>query len=195
MGTEVSGRGTTGIDESLNVHEVPYRVQPADSGTASSADGRGGGNGKAEHVTVLEGGAAEAVMQVLGQDEVFRVLSSAVARAKTIREVSIEQDLPLSSAYRMVDHLVKCGLMLVESRVFSETGKKHATYRSAITYLGVTMVDGAVAVEVRLNAGAIERLNSRMRSIWDAQSREIRPGLHEAHPRQRTIALGEPSGL
>lgn len=186
MGKEVSGRGVTGIDDSLSLDEVPPRIQPADTGLESSAEGKGDELRKAGHATVLEEGAAEAVMRVVGQDDLFRVLSSAVTRAKTIKEIAIEQGLPLSSAYRMVDQLVKCGLVLVESRMFSESGKKHATYRSAITYLGVTMVEGTVAVEVRHNSGAIERLNSRMVSRWNTH--ETKDRLDVGHPRQRTIA-------
>lgn len=140
------------------------------------AEGQARKQNQLHYTALLDKEATESVLCILAESDLFRVLSSAVTQAKTVREVSIEQGLPLSSAYRLVNHLVKCGLLVVESRAFLDSGQKHATYRSAITHFGMTMVDGKVSIEIRINPAASERLSRRLaQSLWNGESRSIGP--------------------
>ena len=183
MAKEGSSYGSTGVEGPLRVSRAgapgslpPLRGSRRPTERDDAAPGR-------PRFALVEGEGADALLSGLADVDSLKVLSSVTGRAKTVKEVTAERGLPASSTYKMVERMVKSGLIVVESRALSPSGKKRATYRSTITFLGLTIADGRIAVEVGLNPCVAERLNgARVVSLWEEGSRSGAPRRNSERP-------------
>ena len=60
------------------------------------------------------------------------ILNSTIPRSKSIEEVAEENNIPVSTAYRRVHHLVDKGLLMVERIMVTEGGKRYSLFRSTL---------------------------------------------------------------
>jgi DNA-binding Lrp family transcriptional regulator len=114
-----------------------------------------------EDTTIHNMGLSSAILSALGDESSRRILTSAIARGKTVEEISAEQNLPLSTCYRRVRNLLGEGLMIRERTVVTPTGKRYAVYRSSFSKAAIKFNNGEVAVEVTPNMDVIDKLRRR----------------------------------
>lgn len=60
------------------------------------------------------------------------ILNSTIPRCKSIEEIAHENNIPVSTAYRRVHHLVDKGLLMVERIMIAEGGKRYSLFRSTL---------------------------------------------------------------
>jgi DNA-binding Lrp family transcriptional regulator len=105
--------------------------------------------------------SSSAILSALGDESSRRILTSAIARGKTIEEISAEQNLPLSTCYRRTRTLLEEGLMILERSVVTPAGKRYAVYRTSFSQTAITFVNGEIAVEVTPNLDILDKLRRR----------------------------------
>lgn len=115
--------------------------------------------------TVTDPLMANAILQAMSDEVSRKILSSTIAKAKPVEEISAESNIPPSTAYRRVQELSEMGLMLVERVVISENGKRYSLFRSAFRGLLAELESGQLHVEVTLNEDVADRFYRMRQSI------------------------------
>jgi hypothetical protein len=105
--------------------------------------------------------SSSAILSALGDESSRRILTSAIARGKTIEEISEEQNLPLSTCYRRTRTLLEEGLMILERSVVTPAGKRYAVYRTSFSETAISFINGEIAVEVTPNLDILDKLRRR----------------------------------
>jgi len=106
-------------------------------------------------------GFSGAILSALGDESSRKILTSAIARGKTVEEISAEQNLPLSTCYRRMRNLLSGGLMILERTVVTPAGKRYAVYRTTFSRAAIGFNGGEIAVEVTPNMDIIEKLRRK----------------------------------
>src|SRR5918995_3595663 len=68
----------------------------------------------------------------ISDDMAFRIITSISDSAKAVTRISIENKIPLSSTYKKIKKLQKCGVVRIYRSEMDGTGKKVLLYRSNI---------------------------------------------------------------
>ena len=102
-----------------------------------------------------------AILNALGDESSRKILTSAIARGKTVEEISAEQHLPLSTCYRRLRRLLGEGLMILERTVVTPAGKRYAVYRTSFSDAAMSFKRGEIVVQVTPNFDIIDKLRRR----------------------------------
>ena len=65
----------------------------------------------------------------------------------------------MSTCYDKVNHLVDEGMMILERRVVTRTGKRYGVYRSSFSDVTIKFSSGRVEVETKSNAALLGKLH------------------------------------
>jgi predicted transcriptional regulator len=104
------------------------------------------------------------VMAEAISDEFSRLmLSASVLQGKTVDEICEEGNIPQSTCYRRMRHLVDEGAMVIERIVVASTGRKYAIYRSTFSRFDVRLENGVMSVHATLNPAAADKLRNAPR--------------------------------
>jgi hypothetical protein len=101
------------------------------------------------------------ILSALGDEFSRRILASAIAVGKTVQEISTEQSISLSTCYDKVGQLVDDGMMILERRVVTMTGKRYGVYRTSFSVATIKFSYGEIEVETKPNAAVLGKLQSR----------------------------------
>lgn len=80
---------------------------------------------------------------------------------KSVIDITREQQIPVTSAYRKVKELKEFGLLKVERIVITEDGKKYEVLRSAVRATSVQFDKASLDVDVTANLEADEKMVKR----------------------------------
>jgi DNA-binding Lrp family transcriptional regulator len=105
---------------------------------------------------------AQSIVQSLSDEYSRKILLSAVSSAKSVEDLSKENDIPLSTCYRRVHELLDTQILVVEKIIVTPDGKKYEMLRSAYKTVSVNFEDGAVKVEATVN----EDVGEKLRRMW-----------------------------
>ena len=97
------------------------------------------------------------------------ILNSAISRCKSIEELAHENNIPVSTAYRRVHHLVDRGLLLVERIVITQEGKRYSLVRSTFEGARIEVQQNGVQVTCSPNRGVTD-IAFR---IWQLNNRDL----------------------
>ncbi|MDG6901970.1 MAG: hypothetical protein JRM80_08415 [Nitrososphaerota archaeon] len=104
----------------------------------------------------------QAIVQGLADEYSRKIILSAIPRAKSVEDMSRENDIPLSTCYRRVHELLDSQILLVEKIIVTPDGKKYELLRSAYRAVNVTFDGGVMKVEAMINEDVAEKL----RRLW-----------------------------
>jgi hypothetical protein len=99
------------------------------------------------------------------------ILSSTISVSKSIEEVAQENNIPVSTAYRRVHHLVDEGLLMVERIVITDGGKRYSLFRS--TFQGATIEVQQNGIQV--NCAPNQSIPDIAFRIWRFNNRVLDP--------------------
>ena len=88
---------------------------------------------------------------------------------KSVIDITREERIPITSAYRKVKELKEYGLLKVDRIVITEDGKKYELVRSAIRSASVQFDDGELSVDVTSNVEADEKMVKRFFTLKEAK--------------------------
>lgn len=102
------------------------------------------------------------VAAALSEEYARRVLSVCIKKARSVREIELETQIPQATLYRHVTQLTEQGLLFVERSALTEDGKRYELYRSRIRS-GRIEVDSA---GVRIVWEPMEGVEERLARVW-----------------------------
>jgi DNA-binding Lrp family transcriptional regulator len=104
----------------------------------------------------------QSIVQSLSDEYSRKILLSAISSAKSVEDLSKENDIPLSTCYRRVHELLETQTLVVEKIIVTPDGKKYELLRSAYKTVSVNFEDGAITVEASIN----EDVEEKLRRMW-----------------------------
>ncbi len=107
-------------------------------------------------------GRAEAIVKGLADEYARKIILSTITAARSVEDLSSQNDIPLSTCYRRVHELLAAQMLVVERIVVTPEGKKYELVRSAYSEVRVGFEGGAMKVDVVVNEDVAEKL----RRIW-----------------------------
>ena len=110
---------------------------------------------------IEEDGRKKAVIRALLDDQSRMILSATLLASKSVIDITREQKIPITSAYRRVKELKEFGLLKVERIVLTPEGKKFELVRSTIRTASVQFDKGTLKVDVTAEVEADEKLVRR----------------------------------
>lgn len=104
----------------------------------------------------------QAIVQGLADEYSRKIILSAIPKAKSVEDMSRENDIPLSTCYRRVHELLDSQILVVERIIVTPDGKKYELLRSAYRAVNVTFDGGVMKVEAMIN----EDVADKLRRLW-----------------------------
>ncbi len=74
----------------------------------------------------------EGIALAISNNDLRRIISATIPKAKSITELSVELKMPSRSVYRYTKQLSKLGIVTAEEWAFLNGGGKYALYRSMV---------------------------------------------------------------
>jgi DNA-binding Lrp family transcriptional regulator len=111
---------------------------------------------------ITEQSQIQALVQGLADEYSRKIILSAIPKAKSVEDMSRENDIPLSTCYRRVHELLDSQILLVERIIVTPDGKKYELLRSAYRAVNVSFEGGAMKVDAQVNEDVAEKL----RRLW-----------------------------
>jgi DNA-binding Lrp family transcriptional regulator len=115
-------------------------------------------------VEITDSATAQALVQALGDEYSRRILLSAIPAAKSVEDLSKENDIPLSTCYRRVHELVDARVLVIDRMIVTNDGKRFELVRSAYRTLQVDLEDGVMKVNATIN----EDVADKLRRLWSS---------------------------
>lgn len=98
---------------------------------------------------------AVSVLEALADDHSRRMLGSAIARGRTVEQLSAETGVPISTCYRKLRVLVENGLMVTRTSG-KGVGARQLVYRTSISSATLRLDSEGLGIEFRTNAAAMK---------------------------------------
>ena len=111
---------------------------------------------------ISEPSRIQALVQGLADEYSRKIILSAIPKAKSVEDMSRENDIPLSTCYRRVHELLDSQILVVEKIIVTPEGKKYELLRSAYRAVNVTFDGGVMKVDAMINEDVAEKL----RRLW-----------------------------
>jgi DNA-binding Lrp family transcriptional regulator len=85
-----------------------------------------------------------------------------ITAAKSVEDLSKENDIPLSTCYRRVHELLASRVLIVERIIVTPDGKRYEMLRSSYRNITVNLENGVMKVEAMVN----EDVADKLRRLW-----------------------------
>lgn len=119
----------------------------------------------------------DALLRVMSDEYVRKILRTTIINEKSIDEISHENSIPISTCYRRVHDLIDLHLLRVERTIITPTGKKYETFKSAIKDVRVSLSGDSFSVEVtpfaRNGDGGHHNILQTAKPISNIESRQL----------------------
>jgi len=140
--------------------ESGVSLNHAESGEPSA--GQRIGEERTEGLRVTNPKTMEGLVQLLSDEYSRKIAMSAVSKAKSVEELSQEDNVPLSTCYRRVHELVDSGIMIIERIVITPEGRKYELFRSAYKGMQINFEDGNVTIDATVN----QDISDKLYKLW-----------------------------
>ena len=104
----------------------------------------------------------ESILQSLSDPFSRMIILSTIERARSVEDLSSENDIPLSTCYRRVAEMTREGVLIVERVIITPEGKKHILHRAAMKGVKIDFDLGHLEVSITPN----EDVSDKLRAIW-----------------------------
>jgi len=111
---------------------------------------------------ITDADRVQSLVQGLADEYSRKILLSAIPAAKSVEDMSRENDIPLSTCYRRVHELLDAQILIVEKIIVTADGKKYELLRSAYRAVTVSFDGGVMKVDAIVNEDVAEKL----RRLW-----------------------------
>ena len=102
------------------------------------------------------------IVQALADEYSRKIILSAIPEAKSVEDMSRQNDIPLSTCYRRVHELLDAQILVVEKIIVTPEGKKYELLRSSYRAVNVGFDNGMMRVEAIVN----EDVADKLRRLW-----------------------------
>jgi DNA-binding Lrp family transcriptional regulator len=102
----------------------------------------------------------EPILRSLSDPFSRMIILSTIERARSVEDLSSENNIPLSTCYRRVAELTRAGILVVERVIITPEGKKHILHRAAMKGVRIEFDLGHLEVLITPNEDVSEKLHS-----------------------------------
>ncbi len=99
----------------------------------------------------------QALLRALADESSARILAATAYRTVSVMDLTREQGIASSSAYRRVHELENDGLLVVARTILNPDGKTYQMYRATFQEISVTFRGGELVVNATPNLDAIQK--------------------------------------
>lgn len=110
---------------------------------------------------MLESVDKKKAVELLSDDYIVEILSSTHIKAKSAKEISKKNDIPIAVCYRRVNQLVELGLLEKEERALTQDGKRIWLYKSNLKTAQVFYEKGELKAKFELADGTVETFEDK----------------------------------
>ncbi len=110
---------------------------------------------------MLEGIDKKEALELLSDDYIPDILSSTHIKAKSAKEISKINDIPIAVCYRRINKLVDLGLLEKEERPLTQEGKRVWTYKSNLKEAHIFYEEGKVKAKFEMKSGKVEEIGAK----------------------------------
>lgn len=96
-----------------------------------------------------------ALLETLGDKYTRTILLSVIDEPKSVIDITREQKIPISSAYRKIHWLEKMHMIVARGFVITDNGKKYHLYQSRIRSVHIALGTNAVKISFTSNNGRV----------------------------------------
>ena len=109
--------------------------------------------------------AKKAILAALADEEMTKILDSAMYNSKSIVDITRENNIPHTTCYRKTKWLLNAGLLIVDKIVITPEGKKFSLYHSVLKSISVKYESSNVIIEAEQNFDIVKRTMSRFYTL------------------------------
>jgi Fe2+ or Zn2+ uptake regulation protein len=106
----------------------------------------------------------DALISALADEYARRIILKTINRAYSVEDLSRDENVPISTAYRRVNELKEVGLLTIEKTILTDEGKKFELYRSAFRTIHIDLNQGEIVIDADLN----EDVGTRLSRLWSS---------------------------
>src|SRR5918911_449281 len=107
----------------------------------------------------------QAILAALADEEVIKILDSAMYNSKSVNDIIKECNIPHTTAYRKIKWLLDEGLIVTDKIQITQDGKKLSLFRSVLKTLNIKYEYNSVIIEAEQNLSIVEKLTERFFSL------------------------------
>jgi CTP-dependent riboflavin kinase len=107
----------------------------------------------------------QAILAALADEEIIKILDSAMYHSKSVNDVIKECDIPHTTAYRKIKWLLDEGLIVIDKVQITQDGKKLSLFRSVLKALNIKYEYNSVIIEADQNLSIVEKITERFFSL------------------------------
>jgi predicted transcriptional regulator len=107
----------------------------------------------------------QAILAALADEEVIKILDSAMYNSKSVNDIIKECNIPHTTAYRKIKWLLDEGLIVTDKIQITQDGKKLSLFRSVLKTLNIKYEYNSVIIEAEQNLSIMEKLTERFFSL------------------------------
>jgi hypothetical protein len=116
-------------------------------------------------VPIVKSHEVRVVLIALGDNEMRKILDSAMNQAKSINEILKDTDITHSTGFRKIKWLLKEGLIILDKVIITPDGKKFSLYHSTLKAVSVKYEDNNVSVEAEPNSDIARKWTHKFFSL------------------------------
>lgn len=109
----------------------------------------------------------QALLEALADEQSARILAATVYEPRSVMDLSRDEGIPSSSAYRRVHELEGDGLLVVARTILTSDGKTYSTYKATFRELSVAFQAGEIVVTATPNLDAVQKAFRLFHSFTD----------------------------
>jgi predicted transcriptional regulator len=102
-------------------------------------------------IPIVKRHEARVVLIALGDNEMMKILDSAMNQSKSVNEILQDTNITHSTGFRKIKWLLKEGLIILEKIIITPDGKKFSLYHSTLKSISVKYEDTNVVVKAEPN--------------------------------------------
>jgi hypothetical protein len=99
-----------------------------------------------------------------------KIVCATITSAKSIEQISRENEIPVSTCYRRAHELVDLHMLRIEQTIITNSGKKYETFRSNLKGAKITLTGGELSVDVEMNPPCA---NNKLHTMWNSMKRGV----------------------
>src|SRR5215813_12415663 len=114
---------------------------------------------------IVKSHEARIVLTVLADNEMMKILDSAMKQSKSVNEILKETHISHSTGWRKIKWLLNEGLVILDKIIITPDGKKFSLYHSTLKSISVKYEDTNVVVEAEPNSDITKKRAKKFFSL------------------------------
>src|SRR5215467_9265188 len=116
-------------------------------------------------IPIVKRHEARVVLIALGDNEMMKILDSAMNQSKSVKEILKDTNITHSTGFRKIKWLLKEGLIILDKIIITPDGKKFSLYHSTLKAISIKYEHTNVVVEAEPNSDITKKCAKKFFSL------------------------------